>query len=420
MFKKPKLCIVSPYCYPLFNPKNQSPFGGSEVRVALIAKELAKRGNINVFLVVGDHEQPHLESLHGVTLVSWLGREMWGISPQERPRNEKNPMLEPSGLLAKLRRTLFSRKNGSLHEPFVPTDIGCYTVTKEMVSIYDEIGADIYTAPGNSYYSAELICYCLQRRRRFVVLSGSDYDYSQEYIIDPDGMDMYGMPHKLKTYVIEYADGHVVQNERQARMLHDNYSRSSYVIRNPIDLDRFFRREPNAATILWVGKSEERTKRPSVCIELARQLPQFKFVMIMTLAMQDVHKRCEAEARELSNLTLISRVPFDEVEQYFASAKLHLNTSVFEGFPNTFLQAAKYGVPTVSLSVDPCEMLSGCGAGAVCGGEFEMLKTEICELMGNYSLYENKSKRALEYVRNYHDKDKIIPQYESAFARILG
>jgi hypothetical protein len=49
-----------------------------------------------------------------------------------------------------------------------------------------------------------------------------------------------------------------------------------------------------------------------------------------------------------------------------------------------------------------------------------MLKAEITELMGNYSLYENKSKRALEYVRNYHDKDKIIPQYESAFASVRG
>ena len=81
--QEPHLCITSPWNYPLFNSSCNSHFGGWEVRIALIARELAKRGNFRVSMVVGDHGQSHIEQCDGVTLYSWIGREIWGIpSPQ--------------------------------------------------------------------------------------------------------------------------------------------------------------------------------------------------------------------------------------------------------------------------------------------------------------------------------------------------
>ena len=66
--RKAKLCIVSPYAYPLFNPAyRKSHFGGWEVRVSLIAKELAKYERFDVSMIVWDHGQPHTEYRNGVT-----------------------------------------------------------------------------------------------------------------------------------------------------------------------------------------------------------------------------------------------------------------------------------------------------------------------------------------------------------------
>ena len=167
-------------------------------------------------------------------------------------------------------------------------------------------------------------------------------------------------------------------------------------------------------TILWVGKSDELVKRPSLILELARQLPHFNFVVVMLRGVEETHRKCVEEAKELTNVTLLEYVPFERIESYFASAYLHLNTSVFEGFPNTFLQAAKYGVPTVSLKVDPGGMFSRHTCGVVCMDDFDAFKQTVQSLMADTELYETYSRQSLNYVKNNHDKDIIIPQYEEA------
>ena len=52
------------------------------MRISLIARELAKRGRFEVFLVVGDYGQPHVDVIDGVHLVSWKDRDIWGIPPR--------------------------------------------------------------------------------------------------------------------------------------------------------------------------------------------------------------------------------------------------------------------------------------------------------------------------------------------------
>ncbi|MBZ5500373.1 MAG: glycosyltransferase [Acidobacteriia bacterium] len=386
----------------------------------MIAKEVAQRGNLHVTLIVGDHGQPHVEHRHAVVLYSWIGRAIWGI-----PAQEPKPIIpaHKQGLIESLNTTLrvgisaIKRK----HSQAAPLggQVGPYTITQEMISIYDEVDADIYVVPGNSQFSGEAAFYCRQRGKKYVFLSGSDYDYSPEYKTSPDQYDMYSVPHALKLYAIENAALHIVQNERQANLLRDEYGRSSVIIKNPIDLKPLFPRNATARTILWVGKSDERTKRPSMMLELARQLPQYRFVMVMTFTVKETHDRCIKEASTLSNVTLLERIPFSQIERFFADARLHVNTSTVEGFPNTFLQAAKYGVPTLSIQVDPGEMLSKYGCGLVCAGDFEQLRDKVQTAMTNDVLYSILSRQSEKYVRESHDKNLIIPKYEQAFTSVL-
>lgn len=410
-----RLCIVSPWNYPLFNPQNQTHFGGWEVRITLIAKELARRGRLNVSVVVGDHGQPHVERIAGVTLYSWNGRTIWGISAPEH----QDKSCQVYGRKSFLVRILDRLRQRSLTQPLPIGKVGTYVIEPSMISIYDEVDADIYVVPGNSQFSGELAYYCRQRGKKYVFLSGSDFDYFPKYKAEPKKSDIYGVPHSLKVYAIENAHAHIVQSEHQAEMLKQGYGRSAIIIRNPIDLKPDFPRNPEANTILWVGKSDERVKRPSVILALARQLPEYAFVIIMVLAIPETHQRCLEEAKSLSNVTLLNRVPFDKIEWYFANAKLHVNTSHFEGFPNTFLQSAKYGVPTVSLQVDPGAMLSQHGCGQKCEGDLDRLKTMVRLLMTDTRLYAETSARCLDYVRAYHGKEKIISQYEKALLSLL-
>ena len=400
MARKPRICFTIPSIYPLFNPENKTSFGGWEVRIALIAKELARRGKYEVNLVVADHGQPHIEKREGVTLYSWEGRELWGIPIPAKP------------ISTRLKRRFKRLWNKYVVPPKIG-QVGSYKILPEMISIYDEIDADIYIVPGNSEFSTEVSYYCQQRGKQYVFLAGSDIDYVPEHKTHPEKRDLYGVPYYLKAYAIESAAAHIVQSEHQAHLLRTGYGRTGTVIKNPIDLQRKFRRDPATKTILWVGKSNEMVKRPSLILGLARQLSQFHFVVFMLRGHEELHKKCLAEAQELRNVTLFEYVPFEQIEQYFANARLHVNTSVFEGFPNTFLQAAKYGVPTVSLKVDPGNMLSRYGCGVACEDNFENFRQNVESLMTNAQLHETYSQQSLDYIKKHHDKEIIVPQFEA-------
>jgi glycosyltransferase involved in cell wall biosynthesis len=288
-----------------------------------------------------------------------------------------------------------------------------------MIEVYDEIEADIYTVPGNSQFSGELAYYCSQRAKKYVFLAGSDFDLYPEYKTQPDKVDMYGIPFSLKTYAIENAQAHLLQNDRQVAMLKQGYGFTGTIIRNPIDIQPQYPRPSSPKSILWVGKSDERVKRPSLVFELARRLPHVPFVIIMNQGLPDIHKICLQAAQSIPNVTLIERVPFEEVERYYAATRLFVNTSAFEGFPNTFLQAAKYGVPVIATAVDPGGMLSEHGCGISCGNDFERFVESVQLLITDDDLYTRMSSAALRYVQNYHDKDIITAQYEKFFHEAL-
>ena len=93
--KTRKICFVCPFCYPLFNPENKSIFGGGEVYTYQIAKEIAKRGNFQVSVIVADHGQPHQEVVDGVRLIPWKDWDYWQIPEVAEIRKATNQENHP-------------------------------------------------------------------------------------------------------------------------------------------------------------------------------------------------------------------------------------------------------------------------------------------------------------------------------------
>jgi hypothetical protein len=73
-----------------------------------------------------------------------------------------------------------------------------------MVSIYDEVDADIYLVPGNTIFSAEVAFFCQKRGKKYVFQAGSDLDYYPEYRQFPERSDIYRTPYYLKAYAIDH------------------------------------------------------------------------------------------------------------------------------------------------------------------------------------------------------------------------
>lgn len=410
-----KVCFVSLYTYPLFNPENQSPFGGSEVRVAMITKELARRGNLDISVIVFDHGQPHIEIIDNVRIVSWKGLYC---------RESVNPSGISVSLYARA-MSLISRTITRFIQAIRPTKnqqpvfgkIGQLTIFQPDISTYDEVDADIYVIVGNGELTAKLAYFCKRKGKKFVLLSGSDMDFDPKIKSNPSYVNSYGVSGYSMQYALENFDLCLVQTEHQQNLLSRNFQKKSMVIRNPVDIRPIFPRQHKPETILWVGKSDQ-IKRPELVLDLAEIFPQYPFTLILNLSKNEIYADCISRAKTLPNVTILPYVPPDQIEKYFAEARLLVNTSQFEGFPNTFLQAAKYGVPIISLNVDPGGMLSQHGCGKFCEDNFEFLKNGLFELVTNKAGYQKASRNGLEYASKYHDKEKITEQYESAFLSI--
>ncbi|MEP6546188.1 MAG: glycosyltransferase family 4 protein [Gammaproteobacteria bacterium] len=165
----------------------------------------------------------------------------------------------------------------------------------------------------------------------------------------------------------------VVQTQHQAALLRENYGRSAdAVIPNfhppasePID-------KSGPLTVLWIANLKP-WKRPEMFIQLAQRLKDrigVRFVMVggasASTTWQDA---LLADIQATPNLTYLGEIDQREVNVLLARAHIFVNTSVYEGFPNTFIQAWLRDVAVVSAQVDPDAALSGGGAGLVAGSQ---------------------------------------------------
>ena len=128
--------------------------------------------------------------------------------------------------------------------------------------------------------------------------------------------------------------------------------------------------------------------------------------MVMNRANAKVYDQVLSE--KPANVRIVEQVPFGDSDGLFREAYALVNTSVFEGFPNTFLQAGKYGVPVLSLQVDPDGFLAASGCGAVAGGDPTRLAAQLEALWRNPGQREEWGRNAYRHVREHHAiEDKI-------------
>ncbi|MBF0323974.1 MAG: glycosyltransferase family 4 protein [Alphaproteobacteria bacterium] len=381
-----KVCFVALYSYSLFNQKTHYVFGGSEVRAWILARGLAQRPGCKVGFVVFDHGQNDREIFGGVTLYkqpyyrsyesaapvpSWFGRKIQGIRDR----------LWPQARVADL-------------------EIDGINFDPAALAAYSDIDADVFVVPGVTNLTAEVLAFCLTHGKRLVILAGSDSNFNTAYRPDVTERDVYGNEGRRCHFALTRAHRIIVQTADQAQLCRTLVGREAAILANPIDLGEV-ECSPVAdrSYFLWVGKSDT-VKRPELLLEIARQNPGASFLMVMNKSVEPIHAAILAEAPP--NVTIIERLPFQDSDAMFSKAIALINTSRFEGFPNTFLQAGKYGVPILSLKVDPDGFIAREDCGVVTDGDLERLSGAVALLLEDVAKRQVYGERARAYVARHH------------------
>ncbi len=109
-----------------------------------------------------------------------------------------------------------------------------------------------------------------------------------------------------------------------------------------------------------------------------------------------------------SNLTFLDYVPYPDMKTYYKKSMVLINTSDFEGFPNTFIEAAMHHTPVISLNSDPNRMLSKHQCGVFCKGDFSLMVEELEKLLNSEKELGRMGDNAFRYARENHQLDDAV------------
>ena len=262
--------------------------------------------------------------------------------------------------------------------------------------------ADVYYLRSATMLAGVVDAFCRRAGRRSIYAAASDADFSTTVRQIRFARDRW-----LFRRGLSRVDRIVVQNESQLQACQFRYGRSAVLIPSCYELPPGA--QPGGGnSVLWVGRMDE-GKRPELAVEVARRLPHRRFVIVGGEAhgeagRSDAYQRARKAAEGLGNVQFTGFLSLAQVEQRFDQARILLNTSVYEGMPNTFLQAWARGVPTVA-TVDV-----GTGTYPVCA-DADSLANAIEDLYENPQHWEALSRRCREHFAQHHSAAAVTARY---------
>jgi hypothetical protein len=166
---------------------------------------------------------------------------------------------------------------------------------------------------------------------------------------------------------------------------------------------------PNAGRkevdFLWVSRCQQ-VKRPHLFLDLVEALPEFSFEMVCPREDVGLWESVAARAAGLGNLRFVEKVPYHEIQGRYDAARVFVNTSEWEGWPNSFIQAGLGRTALLSLDVNPDGIFERFGLGRFAGGDFEKLKAEARGMISDAAGLARMQEGCARFVAEMHDNAK--------------
>jgi len=270
--------------------------------------------------------------------------------------------------------------------------------------------ADLYICSADSH--GILSVFCLLFRKKFIFRIPSDQV--------TQGNSKSLLIRLAESLDIKRANIVVAQSEFQKRMLKKNFKVNSVVIKNSFLLSENISKKTEPPVVLWVG-SISSVKQPHLFIKLAESIPTAHFQMIggRIPSEQYLFDEIQKEATHQKNLTFYGFIPYNKINVFFEKAAIFVNTSKYEGFPNTFLQAWAFNVPVVSLNVDPDDVISQKKLGFF-SRSFTQLIFDVNQLLDNKTLRISIGLYSRKYVETEHNVQEMSERYIQVFNDLEG
>jgi glycosyltransferase involved in cell wall biosynthesis len=366
------ICLLGYENLPVLAPEySQHGVGGEPVQQTLLARALAKRGH-DVSMVVLDYGQRD-------------GCEWDGIRTYRAFRPQAGmPVL----------RFIHPRWTGTW-------------------SALARANADVYYTSCAGMHVGLVAMFCHRHRKRFVFRTASDADCDRSRVRT---FVRFARDRWLYAYGLRRADAVLVQSITQARTLARSFSLASRVAGMLVE-----QAQPCSAKeidVLWVGNIKQ-VKRPDRVLDLALKLPHVRVHVVggPTHGEEALFQHFARAAATRPNLVFHGPLSYRDTNRLYDRARVLVNTSDVEGFPNVYLQAWVRGVPVVTL-IDPDGVIAREGLGIRAGAP-ELVPAAVRSLLVDTAAWQAASERCRAFMDQRYGEDAVLADYLGTFAEVL-
>lgn len=343
--------------------------GGAELQQSLLAKALAKRGH-DVSMICMDHGQEDNKSVAGVIVYKCYAPD--------------------AGL---------------------PVVRFIYPRLTSVWNAMKRANADVYYQRTAGAITGFVAAFCRYYDKASVFCGAGNPDFEKN-----TSRIRFKRDKVIYEYGLRNADQVLVQNIEQSQLCLENFGRTSIIVPNA------YQPPVSSSTdatgyVLWVSTIRS-LKNPGAFLALAREMPQFQFRMIGGPGPDEpgLYRKISEEAMSIPNIEFLGYVPFSDIETHFDGARLFVNTSDSEGFPNTFLQSWARGIPTISF-VD-CGARHGKRSIGWQAESDEEMADLVKTLMESDDVWARSGALAKNYFENNNSLDTVIDIHEKVFRKL--
>lgn len=371
MPKKKKVCVITPVHW-------SYRMGGIEYQVKLLIENMLKNNNVNIL---------------------YLSQKIkYGYCP------------ESYNLLKISKENVFQR-------------YGLFVDAMNLWRLLRKNRPDVIYQNGGCAYTGIAAFYAKRAKCRMIWHIASDNDLANNHesgIFKPNK----ALDRNLLHWGIKNSDVIIAQSESQRNIVSKiNPTAVVHVIRNFHPMPRETSSTQKSEKIIWVANIKK-LKQPEMYIKLAKELLErnldVECLMVGAPARypEGYQNVIDETVQAVPNIKYLGALPIDEVNDLIGKSKLLINTSKWEGFPNTFIQAWMRNTPVISLNCDPDNILKEYHCGIKSCTFEKMIEDTICLLKNDGMITQmghNAKKYAFEHhsVKNLDRLEKIITESRS-------
>ena len=249
----------------------------------------------------------------------------------------------------------------------------------------------------------------------FIYMAANDIDSDDRYKYRLNIQEQIGFRYGLK-----HCDGIICQNIYQYDQFKKQFPHKKIeIIRNPYQFSKAHNNNCNNKRnyIAWIGVFQKQ-KNLSTLFQLASSNKHYQFCIAGIEGKLDQEtKDSLLKLKKLDNVQFIGYLGRDKILLFLSKAIALLNTSDYEGLPNTFLESLSVGTPILSINSNPNNMLSEHKLGYII--DVNNFENTVKKIQTKFD-YNNSYPKFINYLKCYHDPKEIALQLNNFCSQIVN